>query len=71
MLVLKKNMLYNFDETFKCLWKISMFTLYTCKYIYQMPYFQDMVTGTQCLKIIQNVTFEFFNFGIFHQFLTY
>ena len=24
-----------------------------------------------CLKISQNVAFEFFNFGIFHQFLTY
>ena len=26
---------------------------------------------TQCLKIIQNVAFEFLNFGIFHQFLYY
>ena len=25
----------------------------------------------QCLKITQNVSFEFFNFGIFHQFLSY
>ena len=25
----------------------------------------------QCLKITQNVAFEFFNFGIFHQFLSY
>ena len=24
-----------------------------------------------CLKIIQNVSFEFFNFSIFHQFLSY
>ena len=24
----------------------------------------------QCLKITQNIAFEFFNFGIFHQFLT-
>ena len=24
-----------------------------------------------CLKITQNVAFEFFNFGIFHQFLSY
>ena len=26
---------------------------------------------THCLKITQNVAFEFFNFGIFHQFLSY
>ena len=26
---------------------------------------------SHCLKITQNVTFEFWNFGIFHQFLTY
>ena len=26
---------------------------------------------TQCLKINQNVSFEFFNFGIFYQFLSY
>ena len=26
---------------------------------------------TQCLKITQNVAFEFLNFGIFHQFLSY
>ena len=25
----------------------------------------------QCLKIIQNVAFEFLNFSIFHQFLSY
>ena len=25
----------------------------------------------QCLKITQNVAFEFLNFGIFHQFLSY
>ena len=25
----------------------------------------------QCLKITQNVAFEFLNFGIFHQFLAY
>ena len=25
----------------------------------------------QCLKITQNVAFEFFNFGIFHPFLTF
>ena len=28
-------------------------------------------TTTHCLKIIQNVAFEFLNFGIFHQFLSY
>ena len=27
--------------------------------------------ASQCLKITQNVALEFFNFGIFHQFLTY
>ena len=27
--------------------------------------------NAHCLKITQNVTFEFFNFGIFHQFLSY
>ena len=26
---------------------------------------------THCLKITQNVAFEFLNFGIFHQFLSY
>ena len=26
---------------------------------------------TQCLKIPQNVAFEFYNLGILHQFLTY
>ena len=28
-------------------------------------------TLSHCLKITLNVAFEFFNFGIFHQFLTY
>ena len=28
-------------------------------------------TTTRCLKITQNVPFEFFNFGIFRQFLSY
>ena len=27
--------------------------------------------SSQCLKITQNVAFEFLNFGIFHQFLSY
>ena len=27
--------------------------------------------ASHCLKITQNVAFEFFNFGIFHQFLSY
>ena len=26
--------------------------------------------SSHCLKIIQNVSFEFFNFGIFHQFMS-
>ena len=26
---------------------------------------------TQCLKITKNVSFEFFNLGIFHQFLSF
>ena len=26
--------------------------------------------STHCLKITQNVSYEFFNFGIFHQFLS-
>ena len=30
---------------------------------------KDSPTGTQCLKITQNIAFS--NFGIFHQFLTY
>ena len=29
------------------------------------------IGNAQCLKITQNVVFEFLNFGIFHQFLTY
>ena len=29
------------------------------------------LTITHCLKITQNVAFELFNFGIFHQFLSY
>ena len=28
-------------------------------------------TYTHCLKITQNVAFEFMNFGIFHQFVSY
>ena len=31
---------------------------------------QSAAACTQCLKITQNVAFEFFNFGIFHQFLS-
>ena len=30
-----------------------------------------LLQSAQCLKITQNVAFVFFNFGIFHQFLTY
>ena len=29
-----------------------------------------MISKAQCLKITQNVAFEFLNFGIFHQFLS-
>ena len=36
------------------------------------PYFEVMFTTlAQCLKITQIVAFEFLNFGIFHQFLSY
>ena len=31
----------------------------------------SMTTTAQCLKITQNVAFKFFDFGIFHQFLSY
>ena len=30
-----------------------------------------LLQSAQCLKITQNVAVVFFNFGIFHQFLTY
>ena len=33
--------------------------------------FNQVRNCTHCLKITQNVAFEFFNFGILHQFLTY
>ena len=32
---------------------------------------EDLSVSSQCLKITQNVAFEFLNFGIFHQFLSY
>ena len=32
---------------------------------------QEMSSDTQCLKITQNVAFEFLNFGIFHRFLSF
>ena len=37
------------------------------------PNREDKITlqVPHCLKITQNVAFEFFNFGIFHQFLSY
>ena len=38
-----------------------------CFYLYVTPIWDS----THCLKISQNVAFEFFNFGIFHQFLTH
>ena len=31
----------------------------------------NFIVKAQCLKITQNVAFEFLNFGIFHQFLAY
>ena len=31
----------------------------------------NFFSKTHCLKITQNVAFEFLNFGIFHQFLSY
>ena len=31
----------------------------------------EATASTHCLKITQNVAFEFLNFGIFHQFLSY
>ena len=34
-------------------------------------YFEIKWMRTHCLKITQNVAFEFLNFGIFHQFLSY
>ena len=33
--------------------------------------YKTALDKAQCLKIIQNVAFEFLNFGIFHQFLSY
>ena len=36
----------------------------------KLQFWYFMVLG-HCLKITQNVAFEFFNFGIFHQFLSY
>ena len=33
-----------------------------------IPYYPSK--NKKCLKIIQNVSFEFFNYGIFHQFLS-
>ena len=33
--------------------------------------FDALKGGTQCLKITQNVAFEFLNFGLFHQLLSY
>ena len=35
-----------------------------------LPETSSFWTGAHCLKITQNVAFEFFNFGIFHQFLS-
>ena len=40
---------------FKAFWRLQILLSYS----------------THCLKITQNVAFEFFNFGIFHQFLSY
>ena len=31
----------------------------------------QVLFSAKCLKITQNVAFEFLNFGIFHQFLSY
>ena len=33
--------------------------------------FETTFSHSQCLKITQNVAFDFFNFAIFHQFLSY
>ena len=43
-------------------WAIEAFQKYSS---------EPLSTQAQCLKITQNVSFEFSNFGIFHQFLTY
>ena len=52
---------------------------YSRKSLYFVLYFQQRYSVwkmafeaiSQCLKITQNVAFEFFNFGIFHQFSSY
>ena len=33
--------------------------------------YDTLTFEAQCLKLTQNVAFEFLNFGIFHQFLSY
>ena len=51
-----------------CIWWIHFF-YQLIHWLYRTKYDNDLTS--HCLKITLNVAFEFLNFGIFHQFLSY
>ena len=70
LLLVKTKTNANFGKTLVCGGTIGV-----KKCNYDLERLEDALAKrtvpAQCLKITQNVLFEFFNFGIFHQFLTY
>ena len=55
-------------------WASSAYIIHVCHfafYLFFVWWCSFKKSQTQCLKITQNVAFEFLNFGISHQFLSY
>ena len=68
-LVLGCNNLRVYAWVVKCCWCFSTPT--PNQNDEKRPLLCTLIITTQCLKITKNVAFEFFNFGIFHHFLSY
>ena len=51
-------------------WKAVLISIHFCESV-NSRFDMEMQLSTQCLKITQNVAFEFSNFGIFNQFFVW
>ena len=62
----------NLGQKLNEFWENCIFATEVRSFLSAQKYliFQLFYHFSQCLKIAQNVTFELFNFGIFHQFLS-
>ena len=59
-----------FLKTFSCDFERGLMSAARTEFNVKIGKGQLYLTTSQCLKITQYVVFEFYNFGIFHQFLS-